>query len=240
MIPRRRLIDRSVQERDARLYFLIVEGEKTEPAYFYALEENSLIPRNRVKLHVYSPDRNASAPSYLLRKADEVITSHFVGLDDEVWLIFDVDLHSGSNRLTQVIQSSKDASQRGWAVAISNPCFEVWLLLHVSNDLTNINEYGDSVEAALRSELGGYDKCRTPGQCLNNESLSHAMERARQGDIDPASPVPRFPGTRVYKLFESIFRTQAPRQRPSAAAARPGAVGSSDQGPLRLRPGTPT
>ncbi len=69
MIPRRKLLDRNVQDRDARLYFLIVEGEKTEPAYFKALEERNLVPRHRVKLHVFSPDANASAPTYLIGSA---------------------------------------------------------------------------------------------------------------------------------------------------------------------------
>lgn len=210
MIPRRKLIDRSVQERDARLYFLIVEGAKTEPAYFYALEASNLIPRHRVKLHVHSPDGNASAPAYLIGKAEAVAKGQPAGADDEVWLVFDVDRHSGSNRLTQVIQSSQEAFRRGWNVAVSNPCFEVWLLLHTSNDLATLNDYGDSVEAALRAELGGYDKCRTPIQCLSAELLSCAMARARLGDTDPESPLPKLPGTRVYRLFESIFRTQAP------------------------------
>jgi len=212
VIPRRKLIDRAVQERDARLYFLIVEGAKTEPSYFYALEANGLVPRHRVKLHVFSPDGNASAPTYLIGKAEVVAKERLMGVDDEIWLVFDVDRHSGSNRLTQVIQSLKDASERGWNVAISNPCFEVWLLLHVSDDLAGVTDRGDSVETALRASLGGYDKRRTPSQCLNAEALSRATISARLGDTNPASPVPNLPGTRVYRLFDSIFRTQAPRQ----------------------------
>ncbi|MEO5728740.1 MAG: RloB family protein [Byssovorax sp.] len=212
MIPRRKLIDRSVQSRDARLYFLIVEGEKTEPSYFHALEANDLIPRHRVKLHVFSPDGNASAPTYLIGKAEEVTRERVTGADDEVWLVFDVDRQSGSNRVTQIIQSSKDASERGWDVAVSNPCFEVWLLLHVSDDLAGVTDRGDSVEAALRSRLGGYDKRRTPAQCLNAEALSRATISARLGDTEPANPIPRLPGTRVYRLFDSIFKTQAPGQ----------------------------
>jgi len=212
VIPRRKLIDRAVQERDARLYFLIVEGAKTEPSYFYALEANNLVPRHRVKLHVFSPDGNASAPTYPIGKAAAVARERLTGVDDELWLVFDVDRHSGSNRLTQIIQSSQEASGRGWNVAISNPCFEVWLLLHTSNDLASVTEYGDSAEAALRSELGSYDKRLTPTPCLNAEALSQAMDRARPGDAETANPIPRLPGTRLYKLFESIFRNQAPKQ----------------------------
>ena len=103
MIPRKRLIDRAVQERDARLYFLIVEGAKTEPAYFYALEAAGLVPRHRVKLHVFSPDGNASAPTYLTGKAEAVAREMLTGAEDELWLVFDVDRHSGSDKLFESI-----------------------------------------------------------------------------------------------------------------------------------------
>jgi len=211
MIPRRKLLDRAVQDRDARLYFLIVEGEKTEPIYFYALEENNLVPRNRVKIHVHSPDGNSSAPKYLIGKAEEVADSRGMVSDDEIWLVFDVDLQSGSNRLAQVIESSDDACRRGWQVAISNPCFELWLLLHVSDDLSLVTKHGDSVHRMLCSVLGSYDKRRTPEMCLSVHALSRATNRARLGDTDPASPVPQFPGTRVYRLIESILRNQVPQ-----------------------------
>ncbi|WP_438035311.1 RloB family protein [Sorangium sp. So ce204] len=208
MIPRRKLLDRTVQERDARLYFLFVEGAKTEPAYFYALEECNLVPRHRVKLHVYPPDKNANAPRYLIGKAEEVAKLTIMGADDEMWLVFDVDCRSGSTRVTQVIQSSEDATRRGWNVAVSNPCFELWLLLHFSDDLTTVTESGDSVEAAIRSILGGYDKCRTPVRCLSAEALKQAVARARTGDVEPSSPIPILPGTRVYRLIESVWRAQ--------------------------------
>lgn len=211
MIPRRKLIDRAVQDRDARLYYLIVEGEKTEPVYFHELEKNNLVPRSRVKLHVYSPDRNASAPTYLIGKAEEIARDRPLGSEDEIWLVFDVDRQSGSTRLTQVIQSSEDAARRGWHVAVSNPCFELWLLLHVTDDLTGVTGRSSSVEDVLRSLLGGYDKRRVPGDCLNTEALSRAIARARLGDADPENPVPNLPGTRVYRLLESILRTHVPR-----------------------------
>lgn len=138
--------------------------------------------------------------------------NNHVGPEDEIWIVFDVDKQSGSTRRTQVIQATEDACRRGWNVAVSNPCFELWLLLHVSDDLVGVTEEdGKSVERLLRSVLGGYDKRRVPDRCLDKDALSRAMTRARDGDVDQASPIPAFPGTRVYRLMESIFRTQAPR-----------------------------
>lgn len=208
MIPRRKLLDRTVQDRDARLYFVIVEGAKTETLYFHALEEQNLVPRSRVKLHIFSPDGNASAPTYLIGKAGEVAKNRVIGADDEIWLVFDVDRQSGSDRIKQVNHAVTDATQLGWYVAVSNPCFELWLLLHVSDDLTGINDRGDSIEPKLKAVLGGYNKRRIPAACLSAEAIARATARARQGDTDPVSPFPAMPGTRVYRLIESILRTQ--------------------------------
>ena len=43
---------------------------------------------------------------------------------DEVWCIFDRDLHPNFNAS---IQTARD---RGYRLAVSNPCFELWLWLH--------------------------------------------------------------------------------------------------------------
>jgi hypothetical protein len=56
------------------------------------------------------------------------------------------------------------------------------------------------------------DERHTPTLCLNAAAWSQAMARARFGDTEPANPIPKLPGTRLYKLFESIFRSQAPKQ----------------------------
>src|SRR5262245_29263641 len=113
VIPRRRLLDRTVQEGDARLYFLVVEGEKTEPCYFYEMENENHVPLNLVNIQLYSPDGHASAPIYLIGKAEDVAKKMVIGAGHEIWLVFDVDRQSGSTRIGQIIQSVEDAVQRG-------------------------------------------------------------------------------------------------------------------------------
>jgi hypothetical protein len=43
---------------------------------------------------------------------------------DEVWCVFDVDEHP------KLAEARDQANANGIQLAVSNPCFELWLLLH--------------------------------------------------------------------------------------------------------------
>lgn len=205
MIPRKKLVDPSTHVRDARLYIVVVEGANTEPAYFRALEVHDLIPKNRVKIHIVSPEDNKSAPRYLVNNAEKA--KNDVGrlmADDEIWIVFDIDKHSGNSRLEQIHSALHDANSQGWYVALSNPCFEVWLLLHITDNLTGITDAGRTAEEKLRELLGGYNKSNTPMVCLGHEALRNAVTRAKTLDMNPDSPIPALPSTRVYRLVERL------------------------------------
>lgn len=204
MIRRAGLLDRNIQQRDARLFLLIVEGAETEPAYFYALELHELIPRHRVKLVVHSPKNHASSPEHLLGLAEQKSKEIHLDSDDEVWLVLDVDMRSGSNRKRQLHQLDHSCRLRGWKVAISNPCFEIWYWLHLSEQLSAINETCESVEVALRQLLGGYSKKNPPARCLADAALALAIERAAALDLDPRAPIPTTAGTRLYHLLKCL------------------------------------
>ncbi len=203
MIRRASLLDRSVQPRDARIFWVIVEGAETEPAYFRALIERGLIPSHRVKLEVLSPPNNASAPLHLEALAEDTMARVRREPMDEVWLVFDVDLQSGSTRVRQIHQVDQFARQKGWNVAVSNPCFEVWYLLHLTDDLSAIDRTCASVEAALRHHLGSYSKRTAPPRCLEQDALTMAISRARSLDVNPRSPVPDR-GSRLHLLLARL------------------------------------
>lgn len=204
-IPRRKLIDRNVQERDARLFLVVTEGARTEPDYLHALEAARVIPVERVKLRVHGPESGASAPRHLVEQAAkhrEAITPWQT--DDEVWLLFDVDLQSGSNREAQVRETVRDASQRGWNVAVSNPCFELWYLLHADSPPDEVPSNCHAVAQAVRAALGAYSKTHVPAVALQESRLRAACAAAASRDLDPNAPVPPHGVTRVYRLLTAL------------------------------------
>lgn len=69
---------------------------------------------------------------------------------DEVWGVFDVDAHP---KLGEAKQLAKDHFIN---LAISNPCFELWALLHFQDQRAHIER--QKVRAALQRHMPGYDK----------------------------------------------------------------------------------
>lgn len=88
----------------------------------------------------------------------------------------------------------------GFRLAISNPCFELWLLLHVA-DAPAVAGRCDGVEAELRRKLGGYSKTNIPTARLM-PGVDEAITRART--LDTAGRWPQRTGTGVFRLVEAI------------------------------------
>ncbi len=117
---------------------------------------------------------------------------------DEVWGVFDVDDHPN---LAQAINLAADNEVE---VAISNPCFELWALLHFQDQRAHIERA--KLRQALQRHLPGYDKTLDfarmhPGY---PEALRRAAELGREADRagDPG----RNPTTGVPRLTASICR----------------------------------
>jgi RloB-like protein len=107
-------------------FILVCEGEKTEPAYFNALKGQ--YPGALISIDIVAP---AGTPITIKEKVKD--RSVQLRLEqrqnpsakaDTIWAIFDRDEHL---KVAEAIAGCESASAR---VAYSNPCFEVWLILH--------------------------------------------------------------------------------------------------------------
>jgi hypothetical protein len=104
------------------------EGEVTEPEYYAYVKKvlrDSLltisIARTRgdpMKLVLAAIDAKADAAQKARRYQDDNLAF------DAVWCVVDVDRHE---RLPDALRLAK---RNGILVAVSNPCFELWALLH--------------------------------------------------------------------------------------------------------------
>lgn len=97
-------------------------------------------------------------------------------------------------------------------MALSNPCFEVWLLLHLK-DITKYpktkiiafeGNKNKELDKEIRRICGSYNKSK-----LNTKNflpnMENAIDRAKKLDIEPDHRWPNTIGTRVYKLAEKII-----------------------------------
>jgi hypothetical protein len=71
---------------------------------------------------------------------------------DEIWCVYDVDEFD-------VVPAAREAARRHFRLAVSDPCFELWLLLHHEDCAAFLASYRE-VERRLRKHLPAYDKAR--------------------------------------------------------------------------------
>lgn len=65
----------------------------------------------------------------LLGYKSEYATEH----GDELWICIDTDHWIRGGHQAELSQVLQECRSKGYGVAISNPCFEVWLLMHFAD-----------------------------------------------------------------------------------------------------------
>lgn len=179
---------------------VICEGTKTEPSYFAALrteeevrlvdvviEDSGGVPKTLVER---AAELKRSAAERARRSDDNSIAY------DEVWCVFDVDEHP---RMTEALQQARDNDIR---VALSNPCFELWILLHFADQTAHIERH--TAQRACRNYLKGFKKQVSYAELRNH--YGDAVRRATALDVmqERNGQPGANPTTWVYKLTERL------------------------------------
>ena len=196
-INRTKLLDREHDRRSAKLFVIATEGKDTEKQYF------EMFGNRKVKVEILATgDDNKSAPEYVLERLDKFKDLYGFSEDDELWLVLDVDRWVKKDQLIAVCPQAK---QKGYQLAISNPCFEIWLCLHFG-DLLPKDRTCKDFEIRLRNILGSYNKSNLD-VCVYKPNVKNAIERSRSLDLNLNGYWTSQLGTRVYKLVESISQS---------------------------------
>ena len=187
--------------RDARLIVIASEGKDTERIYFKALAKEYTNPRVHVHILERSEnEQNNSSPEHVLK---------------QLWLVVDRDRWTEAMLSRVAMECAQDEFMH---VALSNPCIELWLLLHlVDASLLAPEEQqlwmenrrrkksaDPYLKIRLRHEMGSYHESSYDALMLI-EHVETAIERARALDKNPTDRWPQTLGTRVYLLAESVI-----------------------------------
>jgi hypothetical protein len=121
---------------------------------------------------------------------------------DSVWCVYDVDDHPHHHEAREM------ADVNDIKIAILNPCFELWLLLHFRENLGE--EDRDAIQSLLKQHYADYDKHVDYELC--SQGYEQAVIRAKKLDrlASQISQAARNPTTGVYKLTELIRGTCPP------------------------------
>ena len=179
---------------------IVCEGEKTEPQYLEGFSRACRNPRVRIKLaheHGVPMTLVRTAKQYKKEAEQDAAREKDDNLAyDFVWCVFDVDEHS---EVANVKEMSRD---NDIDLAISNPCFELWLLLHFRDNP------GMQHRSRLRRMLADHvpDYRKHIEYSAYSDGYPQAVARAREMDrsASDVNEPGRNPTTGVYNLTELI------------------------------------
>jgi hypothetical protein len=146
-----------------RIIIISCEGRNTEPEYFNCIKTKlSEHISALLEIKVIDKNDNDSSPQHVVRKLQQFITDKYDYKSDfdEMWIVCDREKVESRKRDLEKIFPL--CAENNFSVAITNPLFEFWLLLHVveikdydhqqlfDNDKVSINRrYIDSTLAAV-------------------------------------------------------------------------------------------
>lgn len=189
------------KRRYARIYLISTEGAVTEPCYFSYFRSDSI----RVEC---IRARGSSAPKDVLKRMLEKFNRMQLCEGDEAWLVVDKD-RWGEEQLQPLFEWTQQKGQKvvKRGLAVSNPKFELWLLLHFAN--AHAVKSSAACDIELNKHLKGYKKY-VPSNISADGRVSQAIVRAKEMDTPPCIDWPRKPpGTTVYRLVESMIESEA-------------------------------
>lgn len=202
-----------------KLYILSYEGEKTEVKYFNKFRNSEYFNDSGIiEIVPLKRDLNTGTDPLsvkrLLKKAKE---NYPFKKTDEFWLIIDRDHWETIHKIdfNQLVIDCK--KEENFFLAMSNPCFEIWLIMH----LKDISEYSEEEQDLLLKNksvsrrknhidiilghLQGMDYNKNPNPETFLPLTKIAIERAEKLDITK-DPYPKNLGSHIYKLIQKLVK----------------------------------
>lgn len=243
---------REVERRTSKIIFLSCEGSVTEEGYFQIISE--LFSEAKAKIEIISvmqdivqkvpkyrteeeiKELSKNTPLQLVEriekfKKDKEEKFDFKNHEDEFWIVADVDAHTKEEFIEDWKKALEKCDKQNYGYAISNPFFEIWLLLHhtdVREDdfafaVTEEHPYEKTghYRERLREQKAPLQKeKKVKRKHYNIEKVKNAIERAKKlqeeelktcRDEFQKQELIRWPhalGTTVYKLLDEIVELQ--------------------------------
>jgi hypothetical protein len=182
------------------MILVLTEGTKTEPQYLSGIVNSLKNPRVSIQIA-----KQHGVPVTLIREAKslkdasrqlaESAKDHNLAYD-AVWCVFDVDDHLGISNVKEM------ARDNGIELAISNPCFELWLLLHFRESPGM--QHRQKIVELLRQNVAGYVKDIRfdlfAGKHIDAKGRARRLDHLADACGEPGQN----PTTGVYRLIEAI------------------------------------
>lgn len=197
-------MSRKYQVSDSRVIIIASEGSNTERMYFGYLRKH--LRESRI---IIIPSKGGkTSPKSILENMNRYVKENQIQDDDLCYLVVDRD-----NWPSEAMEDiTGECQKKGYHLIVSNPCFELWLMLHFISmrkflSLKKINEFSTKkcqeflIKTKVYKKKG--KKIKNPEKYIDN--LNTANKNARKIEINPNIIIPQNVATRVYLIIEKIL-----------------------------------
>ena len=188
------------------MFIISSEGKETEPRYFkaFAFESNKW----RIKI---VEKRFGTDPVSVVNAAINYKNENELRKDDKIWVVIDTDFspEDRQEKEKELTNAGNSCKNNGFGYAVSNPCFEFWLLLHFEENpnISSTIKEQDKCLQLLKKHYPDYDKSTFNPQKFTGK-VKEAVENAQKLDNDRDETWPRNHGSTVYKMVNCLLDEQ--------------------------------
>lgn len=216
---KRRPLDRTLNPvRDASLVVIASEDEHAVKQYF------DFFRASRIQFLVLPTEDGRGSPQHVLDRLNDYRKERRIEEGDALWFVTDSDHWVGPNHISNLIDVLRQCRQKGIGVALSNPCIELWLLLHFAEFPAGeffacgamVEQLRTAVKALDRTK--GYDKKKVYNLPITDERVAAAATRAAE-NYSPGDAIPTRPQTAVHLIIQSLLDRGIIKVRPHPDAA---------------------
>lgn len=195
---RKRPLDRSSGVvRDANLIVIASEDKYAVRQYF------DFFHSTKIQFEVLETNDGRSSPEHVLARLDGYMKLHEIGEGDEFWLVCDCDHWIASGHIDNLVRVTQECRQKGIKVALSNPSFELWLLLHFAEFPRDNNLSTAVAEERIRAAVGAYDKTKVYNLEITHQRVQAAIKRSSE-NFDSSNAIPNRPQTAVHLIIQDL------------------------------------
>lgn len=168
---------------EGRSVLIVTNGERTEVDYFNGMKQEPWITATKVIVKF-----EAGEPAAVVVRAAVIRDDNDY---DEAWAVCDVDEYDVTSAVT-------NANKHQVELTLSVPCFEVWLILHLSERCPGCNNCAQA-DRFLARLLSGWDKTALRFSDFRDGVFDAVARAKRMGDPPDANP-----STAAWRLVESL------------------------------------
>lgn len=199
---------RKTNLRDPSLILVACEGAVTEREYLGIISKSlGNSQRSKLKIELIGRPSHLSAPKHVMGSLLEYAKKHKSSLQKGDVLCIVIDTDSWQEK--DLSEIARQCNQADIVFAVSNPCFEVWILSHF-REILSLNDTDPigkkELRTLIRESIGKDEKDLNEIQSDLKQHIERAIKNSKDADAIVTQRWPENKTSRFYLLAEIIIQ----------------------------------